>query len=56
MSALLDKAIAEYPLRPEGRWWAPARHGGLAPTPEEARRLDEEEKAARAAKRERRDQ
>jgi 1-acyl-sn-glycerol-3-phosphate acyltransferase len=50
MSALLDKAIAEYPLRPEGQWWAPARHGGLAPTPEEARRLDEEEKAARAAK------
>ncbi len=50
MSALLDKAIAEYPIPPEGQWWAPARHGGLAPTPEEARRLDEEEKAARAAK------
>ncbi len=51
MTALLDKAIAEYPIRPEGQWWAPARHGGLAPTPDEARRLDAEEKAARAARR-----
>ena len=33
MSALLDKAIAEYPIPPEGQWWAPARHGGLAPRP-----------------------
>lgn len=56
MSALLDKAIAEYPIPPEGQWWAPARHGGLAPTPEEARRLDEEEKAARAAKKAERQQ
>jgi 1-acyl-sn-glycerol-3-phosphate acyltransferase len=51
MSALLDKAIAEYPISPEGRWWAPARHGGTAPTLEEARRMDEEEYAARAARR-----
>jgi 1-acyl-sn-glycerol-3-phosphate acyltransferase len=51
MAALLDKAIAEYPIPPEGQWWAPARHGGLAPTPEEARRLDEVEKAARVARR-----
>lgn len=51
MSALLDKAIAEYPIRPEGQWWAPARHGGLAPTPAEAARLDAEEKAAKAARR-----
>ncbi|MFD1859679.1 1-acyl-sn-glycerol-3-phosphate acyltransferase [Aeromicrobium camelliae] len=51
MSALLDKAITEYPIAPEGQWWAPARHGGLAPTPEEAARLDAEEKAARAARR-----
>lgn len=49
--ALLDKAIREYPVSPEGRWWAPARYGGTAPTPEQARRLDEEEKAARAARR-----
>ncbi|TCI97754.1 lysophospholipid acyltransferase family protein [Aeromicrobium sp. IC_218] len=50
MSALLDKAITEYPVAPEGQWWAPARYGGLAPTPEEAARLDEEERAARAAR------
>ena len=43
-------ACASYPLGPVALWWAPARHGGLAPTPEEARRLDDEEKAARAAK------
>src|SRR5690606_31473910 len=40
MAALLDKAIAEYPVSPEGQWWAPARHGGTAPTPDEAKRLD----------------
>ena len=51
MSALLDKAIREYPLSPEGQWWAPARYGGTAPTPEEAARLDEEERAAKAARR-----
>jgi len=51
MSALLDHAIAEYPISPEGQWWAPARHGGTAPTPEEAKRLDAEELAARAARR-----
>lgn len=51
MSALLDRAIADYPLRPEGQWWAPARHGGLAPTLEEAARLDAQEHAARAARR-----
>lgn len=50
MSALLDKAITEYPISPGGQWWAPARYGGLAPTPEEAARLDEEERAARAAR------
>lgn len=52
MSALLDHAIETYPLRPEGQWWAPARHGGTAPTIEEALALDEQEYAARAAKRE----
>jgi hypothetical protein len=51
MTALLDHAVAEYPVRPEGQWWAPARHGGTAPTLEEAARLDEEEYAARAARR-----
>ncbi|MFI5426438.1 lysophospholipid acyltransferase family protein [Aeromicrobium sp. UC242_57] len=56
MSALLDHAIDAYPLSPEGQWWAPARHGGTAPTLAEAAKLDEEEYAARAAKRAARDQ
>lgn len=51
MNALLEKAIAEYPVSPEGQWWAPARFGGTAPTLEEAERLDAEEKAAKAARR-----
>lgn len=51
MTELLDKAIADYPLSPEGQWWAPARHGGTAPTPEQAKKLDEEELLARAARR-----
>ncbi|CAN5231608.1 lysophospholipid acyltransferase family protein [soil metagenome] len=51
MTALLDKTIANYPVSPEGKWWAPARFGGTAPTPDEAKRLDEEEKIARASKR-----
>jgi hypothetical protein len=51
MAALLDKAIADYPISPEGQWWAPARHGGTAPTPEQAKKLDEEELIARAARR-----
>lgn len=51
MSDLLDRAILEYPLSPVGQWWAPARHGGTAPTLEEAARLDEQEYAARAARR-----
>jgi 1-acyl-sn-glycerol-3-phosphate acyltransferase len=50
MATLLDRAIADYPIRPEGQWWAPARLGGTAPTPEQARKLDEEEKIARAAR------
>lgn len=56
MSALLDKAITEYPVDPAGKWWAPARYGGTAPTPEEAARMDQEEKAARAARKAEREQ
>ena len=53
MSSMLDDAIAAYPAdeQPPGSRWVPARHGGSAPTPEEAARLDAEEKRARAAKR-----
>ena len=47
---LLEKAIADYPLSPAGQWWAPKRLGGLAPTPDEAKQMDVEEYAARAAK------
>ena len=49
MSQMLDAAIADYPAdeQPPGAWWVPASHGGGAPTPEEAARLDAEEKVAR---------
>jgi 1-acyl-sn-glycerol-3-phosphate acyltransferase len=58
MSQLLDEAIAAYPRdeQPPGAWWVPASHGGSAPTPEEAARLDAEEKVRRAARRAERDQ
>ncbi|MFC6287026.1 lysophospholipid acyltransferase family protein [Nocardioides sp. GCM10027113] len=53
MAGMLDDAIAAYPAdeQPPGCWWLPARHGGTAPTLEEAARLDAEEKRARAARR-----
>ncbi len=51
--ALVDAAIDAYPAeeQPPGSWWLPASRGGSAPTPEEALRLDHEEKARRAARR-----
>jgi len=48
MADLLDRAIRTYPVRPEGRWWAPLAYGGTAPSPEEAARLDAEERRRRA--------
>lgn len=51
MSGLLDETIRGYPDSPEGQWWAPASHGGTAPTLEEAVQLDADERAARIAKR-----
>ena len=53
MAEMLDEAIATYPAdeQPPGAWWVPASHGGGAPIPEEAARLDAEEKVRRAAKR-----
>jgi hypothetical protein len=57
MTRLLDETIRAYPAeeQPPGSWWLPASYGGSAPTPEEAARLDAEEKRerakARAAKR-----
>lgn len=41
LSELLDESIARYPDRPAGAWWIPARLGGGAPTPEEARAIEE---------------
>jgi 1-acyl-sn-glycerol-3-phosphate acyltransferase len=53
MTRLLDETIRAYPAdeQPPGSWWLPASHGGSAPTPEEAARLDVEEKRRRAEKR-----
>jgi 1-acyl-sn-glycerol-3-phosphate acyltransferase len=50
MSTLLDRTIRSYPEdeQPPGSWWLPASYGGTAPTPEEALRLDAEEKRERA--------
>jgi 1-acyl-sn-glycerol-3-phosphate acyltransferase len=57
MSAMLDEAVRSYPAeeQPPGSWWLPASYGGSAPTPEEAARLDAEEKQHRAARRAERD-
>ncbi|MCR6032636.1 1-acyl-sn-glycerol-3-phosphate acyltransferase [Nocardioides sp. zg-579] len=53
LTSLLDETIAAYPAEEQapGSWWLPARLGGSAPTPEEAERLDAEEKRDRAARR-----
>jgi hypothetical protein len=55
---MLHEVQDGYPDKPEGPdegWWLPARLGGSAPTPEEAARLDDEERAARAKRRAERD-
>jgi 1-acyl-sn-glycerol-3-phosphate acyltransferase len=53
MHSLLDETIRAYPEQeqPPGSWWLPASYGGSAPTPEEATRLDAEEKRRRAERR-----
>jgi 1-acyl-sn-glycerol-3-phosphate acyltransferase len=53
MTGMLDSTIRAYPEteQPPGSWWLPASYGGSAPTPEEALRLDAEEKRRRAEKR-----
>ena len=50
MSDLLAQTIHDYPAdeQPPGSWWLPASYGGSAPTPEEALRLDAEERQRRA--------
>lgn len=52
MTDLLHRAQAGYPsLHGDELKFLPARLGGLAPTPEQARKLDEDEAAAKAARR-----
>lgn len=53
MRGMLDETIRGYPAdeQPPGSWWLPASYGGSAPTPEEAVRLDAEEKRRRAERR-----
>ncbi len=58
MTVMLHEVQDGYPDKPEGPaddWWQPARLGGSAPTPEEAARLDDEERTARARRRTERD-
>ncbi|MGV0808599.1 lysophospholipid acyltransferase family protein [Mycolicibacterium setense] len=50
MSALLSEAQRDYPA-PAGAYWVPNRLGGSAPTPAQAKQLDEAELAERARKR-----
>ena len=50
LTALLRKAQLAYP-HPQGVYWIPRGLGGTAPTPAEAKRLDEAELAERARKR-----
>ncbi|MCT7661571.1 lysophospholipid acyltransferase family protein [Mycobacterium deserti] len=50
MTGLLEHAQLEYP-HPEGAFWVPRRLGGAAPTPEEAKALDEAELVQRARRR-----
>jgi 1-acyl-sn-glycerol-3-phosphate acyltransferase len=49
MTTLLHRVQQDYP-HPEGEYWVPHRLGGSAPTPDEARVLDEIELADRARK------
>lgn len=50
MTTLLHRTQEHYP-HPHGVYWIPRRLGGTAPTPAEAKRLDEIELAERARKR-----
>ena len=47
LSELLDATIQRYPDKPPGAPWIPQRHGGSAPSPEEAARIEEQRRAAR---------
>ncbi|CAN5297759.1 lysophospholipid acyltransferase family protein [soil metagenome] len=53
MARLLKETIERYPEaeQPPGSWWLPARYGGSAPTPEQARELDAAERRLRVERR-----
>ena len=50
LSELLDQTIQRYPDKPPGAPWIPQRHGGSAPSLEEAARIEEQRRAAREPK------
>ncbi|MEE3852262.1 lysophospholipid acyltransferase family protein [Gordonia sp. LSe1-13] len=54
MTTLLHHVQDEYGPHPHGEFWVPARLGGSAPTPEQARGIEDAEAAAKAAAREQR--
>lgn len=47
MAALLDAAIRTHPDQEPDAWWVPASYGGTAPTLEQARELEVEERRRR---------
>jgi 1-acyl-sn-glycerol-3-phosphate acyltransferase len=47
----VQRDYPETPSHPADAWWLPARLGGSAPTPEQAARLDEEERDERDRRR-----
>ncbi len=53
MQRLLERAQEQYGPHPAGEFWVPRRLGGSAPSLAEAARLDAEEAAAKAARRNR---
>jgi 1-acyl-sn-glycerol-3-phosphate acyltransferase len=54
MQHLLERVQDEYGDHPAGEYWVPHRRGGGAPTVAEAARMDADEAAAKAARREQR--
>lgn len=51
LSSLLDDTIARYPDKPPGAPWIPQRHGGSAPSFEEAKAWEEARRAQREIER-----
>ena len=47
LNELLDETIQRYPDKPPGAPWILQRHGGSAPSLEEAARIEEQRRAAR---------